>query len=474
MIYGNINVIKRKICIVLLLLNFFSVLFMTYVSANEASSFNPFAGDRDIRIAYLGGSITEGAGSTDPNTKCWVAKIGAYFRDKYSSDSVKVSNFNKGIGGTGSELGSGRIYRDIISNNPDMVFVEYAVNDKWLDEARATQYMENIVLTLQQMEKIPYVIFVYTPEANSDRTGIDERSAAAYHQMVADFYGIPSIDLRKIIKEDTSVNISDLLGDGTHPNDTGYEYYYNVIKRYLDTEPEKYFVRPQMKKNRVNTNSKPVYGKYTKINNNTNLDDGTLTINFAGNVFILLDYFGDSYGKYEIKIDGKDAILKDRYYAGIKRQYGMAYCNYDLDDGVHTAIITKKTQNENSSGDNIELKEYITMDNSKIIQGVTLSDIEGNLLNSVNKNSMNFVNISLKNVNNSEIVVVGIVALYDSENTLRGISYINKSVDKYSSSEYGIGIMTPDEEGLYFKTYLWDNFRNLKPLDNCYIRYSVN
>ena len=92
----------------------------------HAEETDPFAGKSTINIVYLGGSITQGAGVSD-KTKTWVSRISNYFKEKYADKTV--NNYNVGIGGTGSDMGIMRLERDVLSKNPDYVFVEFAVND---------------------------------------------------------------------------------------------------------------------------------------------------------------------------------------------------------------------------------------------------------------------------------------------------------------------------------------------------------
>ena len=38
--------------------------------------------DKSLRVAYFGGSITEGAGSSDPEKYCYRAKFTKYLKEK--------------------------------------------------------------------------------------------------------------------------------------------------------------------------------------------------------------------------------------------------------------------------------------------------------------------------------------------------------------------------------------------------------
>src|SRR4051794_27884990 len=69
----------------------------------------------EVRIAYLGGSITAQEG--------WRPKTLAYFQKAYPE--AKVSQVNAAIGGTGSDLGVYRVQHDVLDFKPDLLFVEF-------------------------------------------------------------------------------------------------------------------------------------------------------------------------------------------------------------------------------------------------------------------------------------------------------------------------------------------------------------
>src|SRR5438309_8062966 len=80
----------------------------------------------DVRIAYLGGSITAQDG--------WRPKTLNWFRQEFPK--ARVMEINAAIGGTGSDLGVFRLQHDVLEHQPDLLFIEFALND---DEAQLHQ-----------------------------------------------------------------------------------------------------------------------------------------------------------------------------------------------------------------------------------------------------------------------------------------------------------------------------------------------
>ena len=98
-----------------------------------------------VNVAYIGGSVTGGTGSSDASKYSWRARTTAWLQSKYPS--ATVNEINMGIGGTGSYLGAARFDNNIVSKNPDLVFVEFAVNDGY-----------NSISTEQTKQDIEYMI----------------------------------------------------------------------------------------------------------------------------------------------------------------------------------------------------------------------------------------------------------------------------------------------------------------------------
>ena len=141
----------------------------------------------ELKIGYLGGSITAQNG--------WRVQTLAHFKKAYPQSTF--TEINAAIGGTGSDLGVFRVQQDVLSKGPDLLFVEFAVNDGGTDPQRIIRCMEGIVRQTWKANPKTDICFVYTlTEALSPAMleGKLQRSASAMEK-VAEFYGIPTITL---------------------------------------------------------------------------------------------------------------------------------------------------------------------------------------------------------------------------------------------------------------------------------------
>ena len=141
-----------------------------------------------IRVAYLGGSITAQAG--------WRVKSLDYFKRTYPV--CAFAETNAAIGGTGSDLGVLRIEHDVFAPAaPDLLFVEFAVNDASAQPVEIIRAMEGIVRKTWKAFPGCDIGFVYTftdQQLDELKNGRLNRSAATM-EAVADHYGIPTIHL---------------------------------------------------------------------------------------------------------------------------------------------------------------------------------------------------------------------------------------------------------------------------------------
>lgn len=194
---------------------------------------------KQINVVFLGGSITQGA-SASAYQNAWTARVGEYLKQIYNGKAVYFHN--AGVGGTGSVLGVFRLKKDVIARNPDIVFVEYAVNDKD-DPAEVSQIcMEGIVRQLLRQPKVPVILYVYVPDSTKSAVG------ASVHQKIADYYHIPSIDLQEYIWGEIGkgkYKWEDIGKDPVHPNDVGHKVYADCVIRTIDRDKSRYLRKPE-------------------------------------------------------------------------------------------------------------------------------------------------------------------------------------------------------------------------------------
>ncbi|TFE26640.1 SGNH/GDSL hydrolase family protein [Cohnella luojiensis] len=194
---------------------------------------NKLNGQDRIVVAFLGGSITEGAGASDPDATSWRALIGQYLRERYSQE--RVTFINAGVGGTTSTFGAHRLREHVLSHGEiDLLFVEFSVNDGE-DREESIRGMEGIVRQCRSESPRTDIVFVYTAADKNLVEGVPFNIAV--HEEVAARYDIPSVNFAsriRLLAESGQTRWEELANDRVHPNDAGYAIYASYMREFLE------------------------------------------------------------------------------------------------------------------------------------------------------------------------------------------------------------------------------------------------
>ncbi len=175
-----------------------------------------------ITIGAIGGSITQGA-SVSSN---YISRVTQWWRD--SHPGTEVGMVNAGIGGTGSNYGALRARRDLLAREPDLVIVEYAVNDRNIKDAAET--LEGVVRQIMKQPEQPAVILLFMVTKTGD-------SAQEWFTKVGNHYKLPMVSYRDAVwpeLEAGRMQWSDVSPDKVHPNDHGHGLAAGWVIRLLE------------------------------------------------------------------------------------------------------------------------------------------------------------------------------------------------------------------------------------------------
>ncbi len=203
------------------------------------NTFYKLTHDKRLSVGYFGGSITEGAGASDASRTSWRAKVTEWFRASYPD--AEITEIYAAIGGTGSDLGMYRCDTDLLSGNPDLVFIEFAVNDSWMNYDAILMQTETIYRKIRRKNPCTDIICIITTTA-SIASGLEkgaEFTARAAHSVIAHRYNAPIIDVGNILHFEVLKNGGDFLKyttDNVHPNDDGYALYTDTIVNFLEAQ----------------------------------------------------------------------------------------------------------------------------------------------------------------------------------------------------------------------------------------------
>lgn len=340
------------------------------------------------KVLFLGGSITAGASASSYDLS-WPRLCFAGISGPLFDDNCRM--YNASISGTGSFLAVMRLGQHVLPYAPDMVFIEFSVNDidhGAEDPQLVISSLDYIIQTLIKQNPRVVIVFAYTTFSG--------KNASHIHSQVAKHYGIPELDFQSPMAEDLRKNgwgWDRYLADGVHPNDLGHRFYADIAVKTILSDPDRfrtptrheegmaeyYFQDPRI----VPVSEELKYTGFTfgPVEDDTHIKHlpelevthaltayepgAVLKVPFYGTHFGLYHRIFSNYGCAAISIDGEQKGIIDCYH-----RYRPAYqstgefvsffkCN-NLPEGEHIAEITVLNEkNKNSTGNQITIAGFL-------------------------------------------------------------------------------------------------------------------
>lgn len=179
----------------------------------------------EITVAYIGGSITQGSSAGDDG--CYARLVTNWFEETFSS--AKINYVRAGIGATGSFIGVHRADADVVAHNPDIVFVEFSVNDTTENTRRNVDSYDSLLRKLWNSDSKPAIVCI----GMTQESGISFQN---YHYDIAKSYDLPFISYRNAILDVIGkghIKWTDISDDNIHPNTVGHKVLTEIITHYL-------------------------------------------------------------------------------------------------------------------------------------------------------------------------------------------------------------------------------------------------
>ncbi|MFI3262824.1 MAG: GDSL-type esterase/lipase family protein [Rikenellaceae bacterium] len=181
--------------------------------------------NRTVNVVFHGHSVPSGYAVTPV-----VNTLNAYphmllvaLKTEYKNAVINV--ITTSIGGEQSEQGETRFKDEVLTHRPDVIFIDYGLNDRGIGLERSEKaWRKMIESTLNAGVKL--VLLTPTPDLNEDI--LDDKSPLNKHsdmiRSLAKEYKIGLIDSYKIFKEKAQEgeNLKKYMSQNNHPNSAGH------------------------------------------------------------------------------------------------------------------------------------------------------------------------------------------------------------------------------------------------------------
>jgi len=182
---------------------------------------------KKISVVTLGGSITTGHQAKSPESEGWAAHVNVWLREKARESGGSIEFHNSGASGTDSAFASIRVRDHVLAYNPDLVIVEYAVNDQWLDGRVRRRSFEGLIRRLLDGSDRAIVVIALNEKGDPDKNTFREQAE------IGKYYNIPVLAWADWVKpSEWELYFS---GEETiHPNNEGHASIASGVIRFLN------------------------------------------------------------------------------------------------------------------------------------------------------------------------------------------------------------------------------------------------
>ena len=330
------------------------------------------AGEK-VTIACIGGSITQGTisnGADDSEVgfkKCYADLFFEWWEKSFPETEFEF--INAGIGATNSYLGVHRVQKDVLDYHPDLVLVEFSVNDDGAVGCK-TNY-DNLVRRILLSEDQPAVMLLFMGQTNG-------ASAQADHVLIGFNYKLPMLSYANVINTmiaNGTYTEKQLSGDTVHPSAMGHAITGEILWKYLNDVYENKDSFPQPEPFEADAVTVDIYldseildsktlipddmgtfvesSKFDAFPNNWTCETGdgnlTFTVNCRNLGFMYYCTTDGNSGQFEVYVDGEHVATLDADFSGGWGNYAQTREVYSSKEAAEHTIVIKKAPD--STGD---------------------------------------------------------------------------------------------------------------------------
>lgn len=193
-------------------------------------------GNRTVNLVFHGHSVPAGYFKTPVvNTlQSYPFLVLKELKEKYPF--AVINSINTSIGGENSISGEKRFSKEVLSHHPDVIFIDYSLNDRGPGLADSKKAWEKMI---RKGLKKGIKIILLTPSPDLKENLEDENGVLAKHreQVIAlsKKYNLGLVDsYSRFLEIQKNCNcLEDYMSQGNHPNEKGHQMITEEIMKYF-------------------------------------------------------------------------------------------------------------------------------------------------------------------------------------------------------------------------------------------------
>lgn len=147
-----------------------------------------------------------------------------------------VNSINTSIGGEDSESGQKRFKKEVLSLQPDILFIDYALNDRRIGFEASKKAWEKMIVKAMR-KNIKVILLTPSPDLKVDLTETGNELDLHRQQIIAlaKKYEVGLVDSYSLFQhlQETCDCVKDYMSQGNHPNEKGHQLIATEILTYF-------------------------------------------------------------------------------------------------------------------------------------------------------------------------------------------------------------------------------------------------
>jgi acyl-CoA thioesterase-1 len=192
--------------------------------------------NRTINLVFHGHSVPAGYFKTPVvNTlEAYPYQVLRALKAEYPFAVINI--INTSIGGENSESGAKRFETEVLNHKPDVLFIDYALNDQGIGLERAKMAWEKMIsIALKKGIKV----ILLSPSPDQRVNILETKNVLEQHtrqiKNLAEKYGVGLTDSYELFRQKvlSGESISNYMSQVNHPNEKGHALIAGAIMRYF-------------------------------------------------------------------------------------------------------------------------------------------------------------------------------------------------------------------------------------------------